>query len=93
MTNIMLFSIVIFLVMVIGSPIFAGSKADKTSQPAKSFVMKNHQRVQALGGKSTHAWKGLENASRHSAVIVARKPKDDPKDSDDILPTDKIETK
>ncbi len=83
MTKIMLFSIVIFLVMVISAPIFAGSKAGKTSGQTKSFAVENPNHVQVLGGKSTHAQKGLQNASEHSDAIVPQNTKEDPKDSDD----------
>ncbi len=91
MTKIMLFSIVVFLVMVIGAPTFAGSKKGDSPKQEKSFQVENPNHTQALGGKSTHARKGLENASRHSSGRVAEITIDDPdgpQHGDDTLPGD-----
>ncbi|MBW8003887.1 MAG: hypothetical protein FVQ80_18140 [Planctomycetes bacterium] len=87
MTKIMLFATVIFLVTVISAPIFAGSKKGDSPKQEKSFAVENSNHVQVLGGRSRRAWRGLENASRHSDAIVPQNTKEDP-DKDDLDDTD-----
>ena len=63
--------------MTVAVPTFAGSKGNNTSEQQKRFVVHNPNHTQVLARKSIRAHKGLENAARHSHVIMGDDPKDD----------------
>lgn len=80
MRKLILLFIVLLLSMAVTASAFAcsrsGSRGRRNWHNTRCFVMRNSHRDQILGGKSGRAWKGLENAAKHSRGIIENDTED-----------------
>jgi hypothetical protein len=69
MRKLIILSIVLALVFTAIVPAFAKGKQGQVINTGGSYVSNNSRHSQVLGGRSTHASRGLGNASQHSGAI------------------------